>query len=801
MSMLLLNNEISTSIGIKSRLLLWLILPVIFILMITGYITYRVSRYFINIALERTFILQTRVLAHKTENFLEQCRQDLLLIAQDSVDLAKMRRFLANMKAFGGISYCQIAYISQKDKNHLFLAADGDDIFQIPVENISELRPNPFLFYEQIKNSAHNEVWLSGITESEYPFPTPSNPNRKVISKVISFITPYYSEQKESSGYLILSVDVRHIRNILSVLNSPKSPLWAFPRTDEVRYSYMFDTEGWILFQSEDVEKPDKELSTDLARSGFTGTLGRPDLSCGFKPSSAFGYFWKMIDDIKTGSHDIVGLKDPAYYYEGTKEYYLAYAPIRFSPGSDAKSYVYGGIAHIDRSRLTIRAVYKQMDVMVVVTLSTIILVSLLIYFLSDMITKPILKLTEAVNSIQKTGKLEEIRLSSSGYETSLLQNAINSMIATMKQQMEEIRKKEKEIERVSLKEKAPLEEHFPEIVTEDEIPEIVGLGHKTDRLKSDILKAAQADVDVLIIGETGTGKQLTAEAIHRHSKRSEMPFISINCGELDENLQLDTLFGHVKGAFTEAKTDRKGAFLEAHGGTLFLDEIQAASPSVQQALLRATAMRKIKPLGSDKETDVDVRLIAATNADLNALIDHQKFRSDLYFRLKVITIHTIPLRDQKENIPVLVRHFLNQAKLLTHKEELGLSKGALEKMKRYEWPGNVRELMNCIIRAVVMAENRILQAEDIKLDINPSELQQPVKTELPPVRLNRRQEKAYPEILKKNGVTRSEYEEIIGGKLSPRTAQHDLQDLVKKGVLIKAGQGPATRYVPTEYI
>jgi len=129
------------------------------------------------------------------------------------------------------------------------------------------------------------------------------------------------------------------------------------------------------------------------------------------------------------------------------------------------------------------------------------------------------------------------------------------------------------------------------------------------------------------------------------------------------------------------------------------------------------------------------------------------------------------------------------------------LSKGALEKMKRYEWPGNVRELMNCIIRAVVMAENRILQAEDIKLDINPSELQQPVKTELPPVRMNRRQEKAYPEILQKNGVTRSEYEDIIGGKLSPRTAQHDLQDLVKKGVLMKAGQGPATRYVPTEYL
>ena len=152
------------------------------------------------------------------------------------------------------------------------------------------------------------------------------------------------------------------------------------------------------------------------------------------------------------------------------------------------------------------------------------------------------------------------------------------------------------------------------------QIPGIVGAGTKIDRLKTDVYKASQVDVDVLIIGETGTGKQLAADAIHHLSRRSAKPFISINCGELDENLLLDTLFGHVKGAFTEARGDRKGAFLEADGGTLFLDEIQTASMSVQQSLLRAIAMRKIKPLGSDREIDVDVRLIAATNLDLSIL-------------------------------------------------------------------------------------------------------------------------------------------------------------------------------------
>ena len=160
----------------------------------------------------------------------------------------------------------------------------------------------------------------------------------------------------------------------------------------------------------------------------------------------------------------------------------------------------------------------------------------------------------------------------------------------------------------------------------QDALPEIMGLGPKLEKLKQEIMKAAGADADVLIIGETGTGKQLAAEAIHRHSRLAGKPFVAINCGELDENLLLDTLFGHVKGAFTEAKTGRKGAFVEADGGILFLDEIQTASPRVQQALLRATAHRKIKPLGSDRESDIDVRLIAATNADLSRLVELGSF-------------------------------------------------------------------------------------------------------------------------------------------------------------------------------
>ena len=295
-------------------------------------------------------------------------------------------------------------------------------------------------------------------------------------------------------------------------------------------------------------------------------------------------------------------------------------------------------------------------------------------------------------------------------------------MIATVKRQLADIRRMDRTIRDASLKEEAFLDgaaAETPPPAGGDPVPSIVGSGPRIERLKTEIVRAAQVEADVLIIGETGTGKQLAAEAIHGLSARAGEPLISINCGALDENLLLDTLFGHIKGAFTEATSDRNGAFLEAHQGTLFLDEIQAASPRVQQALLRSISARKIKPLGSDREVEVDVRLVVATNVDLKELIDRGGFREDLYFRLKVITVHTPPLRDQKENIPMLARHFLILQAPATGRGAKGLSKGALSKLMRYDWPGNIRELQNCITRAVVMTEGPLIHSEDIHLDVD----------------------------------------------------------------------------------
>jgi DNA-binding NtrC family response regulator len=462
----------------------------------------------------------------------------------------------------------------------------------------------------------------------------------------------------------------------------------------------------------------------------------------------------------------------------------------------------------MDISRLTVAAGLKHMDTMLLITLLGAAGVAALIYLLGAIITRPIHLLATAVRGFQQQPELRPIQLPYLGKEIQDLQLAINTMITTVQRQVEEIHHKDRLIRSASLKEQVSLDHcAIPAGISgEDPAPAIVGYGPRIERLKADIRKAAQVDADVLIIGETGTGKQLTAEAIHQLSERGARPFISINCGALDENLLLDTLFGHVRGAFTEAKGDRKGAFLEAHQGTLFLDEIQVASQRVQQAMLRAIAVRKIKPLGSDREIDIDVRLIVASNIELQNLIQKGKFREDLYFRLKVITIHTLPLREQKENIPVLSRYFLELQERLAGREGMGLSKGALSKLMRYDWPGNVRELQNCITRAVVMAEHPVIQAEDIPLEtrdwdadlgsaILPAPVD-PVKPEEPAIDLSHRQRKAWGAIMAQGRITRSQYQAIIGGNLPARTAIYDLQDLVSKGVLKKAGNGPATHYV-----
>jgi DNA-binding NtrC family response regulator len=242
---------------------------------------------------------------------------------------------------------------------------------------------------------------------------------------------------------------------------------------------------------------------------------------------------------------------------------------------------------------------------------------------------------------------------------------------------------------------------------------DLVGVSRAMEDLQKTIDKLAPTDVSILIQGETGTGKELVARAIHQKSPRSKNAFVPVDCAAINESLMESELFGHVKGAFTGAYTSSQGLLRSADKGTLFLDEVGELSLSTQAKLLRTTQEKEIRPVGDSRIHPMDVRILSATNRDLSKAVSDGQFREDLFYRLNVITIRIPPLRDRKEDIPVLAAHFARRfGDEFSRPKEL--SREAFLLLEQHEWPGNIRELENVIRRAIVLAqENRIL-AEDL---------------------------------------------------------------------------------------
>ena len=242
---------------------------------------------------------------------------------------------------------------------------------------------------------------------------------------------------------------------------------------------------------------------------------------------------------------------------------------------------------------------------------------------------------------------------------------------------------------------------------------DIIGQSPAMDEIFDLIPEVAQSDSSILLTGETGTGKELVAKAIHAKSKRSYLPFIPINCGAIPDSLLESELFGHQKGAFTGATRSRKGFLEVVSGGTLFLDEIGEVSAKMQIDLLRVLEDKKISRIGNCNPVEVDFRLISATRRDLEQEIAAGNFREDFFYRINVITIHIPPLRERKEDIPLLIQHFLEKYSQETTKRVDHITRDTIERLNAYEWPGNVRELENAIERAVVLSKSRTLDIQD----------------------------------------------------------------------------------------
>lgn len=651
---------------------------------------------------------------------------------------------------------------------------------------------------------------------------------------VIRLTTPVYDGSKTYKGQLTLSIDLPHLRDIISLHTSKQSPLFLFPQESEHKKSFFFDAAGWLLFQSESPDRQQADLSVDLLRMGLQGDVGRPGFSTAFRPGFAHDLYWAMVSDVQAGKSGQILVTRPFIAPSGSdRSLYLSYVPIVFEEGAGTRRIV-GGIGCIDTSFVFMASTYRIAGTLSVCVALGVILVFMAMYFVSRRIARQLELLAEAVDVRAGGDDPSPLALGPLFAEINQFQRSINILLMQLHIARSDSLLREGLVEDDRMRQRVNLEKEMRDNPLLDArllampLYGIVGGSQAVGTLRQQIHKASRVLADVLIVGETGTGKELTAEAIHSVSHRAKGPFISINCGALDENLLMDALFGHVKGAFSDAQNERKGAFVAASGGTLHLDEIGNASPKVQQALLRALSVRRIRPLGSDQDVAFDARIIAATNVDLLQLSLTSDFREDLYYRLAVITINTPPLRERKEDIPVLVKYFLDEHMTLSGLDPVGISRGALERLLSHDWPGNIRELRNCITRSLAFAESDLLLAQHILFDERGVELEgddapenESFPSALPPTppakalsappaneaeaeqqdmgvppELNIRQRKAWPLIVKNGVISRSEYQKVVGDAVSVRTAQYDLHDLVDKGLMKKSGRGPSSKYL-----
>jgi DNA-binding NtrC family response regulator len=827
------------------RFLLY-ILPGAFMLIagmgVVGIVT---NRRYIDNAVERNVRLRSTVIVRSLETFLNNRIRDISLLSRTQVNQDSLLQFMQRQAAINPSMYREAGLLTgSAAESLLFVSVDGR-VHQISAEHFSQFQPDPLRLPHNLHTLAKGEVFCTNVSTKEFPFPASDGVGNRQEIETFRMITPY-SPAEGKNGYLLLGVDAKRLRNVLSQSSTSQGKAWGFERSKEVRFSYIFDADGWILFQSEDPEEAQKKLSTHLPRAGVHGTLGKPGMPPAFLPDRAFEDYWKMVEQVRKRQSGLSRMRNGGVHDSPmVSGYFMAYEPITYLGKAGGEPRLFSGMVYIDRSRLAFEAYKATIFTSLVWASGTVFLLLFFFFMMKKFFLQPVDALQKFISSRLDRQHSPEHFPKGTFLEMHRLIETTDRLIQSLDQREGELEKKNNELMSETMQLPEDIHEHYEKSLARDHLfPNFIGMSAEQSYLKEQIQKAAATDIDVFVSGETGTGKELVAEAVHRLSSRSNMPFVAINCGALNENLLLDTLFGHVKGAHSEAKTDRKGAFLEASGGTLFLDEIQAASHKVQQALLRAIAERRIRPLGSDVETEVDIRLITATNQDLMALVKSGAFREDLFYRLVVLTLKTTPLRFHKEDIPLLAYHYLLKTQEIVDKSGLQFSRGAIQKLVSYDWPGNVRELVNCITRTVIFAQETVIQADDLRMDgpdkevplgiftltkdrtedlsgTEPDQLGKDIEKmepggrqpdarrhqegEQPQARdsseqtlpiLSERQSRVLPLIVQKGSITRREYQEVFGGGFPARTANYDLNDLIRKGLLKKTGAGSTTRYL-----
>lgn len=778
-------------------------------------------------AFARNAQLRAMAQANAISRLLDDAYLELEYLAQRPLSEAGVMAHFNAMPAEKRNRYGEVAFQGRTSGEYFVLVNVANTFVSLPAGQVHGNNGGIFSSIGSGSKAKEGEVRVGEPVEAAYvALPAPGGA-RSVAMHVIRLSMPVLGPDQQYQGQLVLSVNLQDMRNILSLYTSDQSPLFLLPQNNLHKKSFMFDLAGWLLFESANVEEPGMPLAVDRLRAGLRGDVGRPGFQEAFRPASDYHLYWTLVADVQAGhagkmlSSEVFGKPD-----SNKQEFFLNYAPIIFH-GHERTEKIVGGIGCFDSSSVLAAVKGKIVVHLFLIFLGIFFVLVFVLYLMGRRISKIIGKMAGELENKIHSDDSTPFAPASPYAELNRFQKSINILLLQLYMIRREIRRRdttdadERMREKVNLDKVIAKDPALNPVMAASPLHGLVGAGPAIAELRQQLRKAAGVLADVLIIGETGTGKELTASAVHAMSYRAKGPFISISCGALDENLLMDALFGHVPGAFSEAHGERKGAFLAASGGTLLLDEIGNASPKVQQALLRALSVRRIVPLGSDREIAYDARVIAATNVDLlQTAISGQGFRDDLYYRLAVITINTPPLRRRKEDLPVLIRHFLEKNCQERGQPLIAVSRGALEKMLAYDWPGNVRELENCLIRSLTFVEGDVLLAQHIlfneAMPENPDNAslqarrasgelisrRRPAEEEATvaaqegeAIALNERQQAVWHLIMRQGSISRSEYQEALDTQISVRTAQYDLYDLVERGLLVKSGAGPSCRY------
>ena len=809
----------------------------------------------VNSAAASNSLIQAHSIAFALGQTLFETRNQLLILAAGSKDKQEMVERMQFRSRVPDMRYREVAFVGIDPKDRYLLLSYNGEIFDVDPIKVAGLPNSPFTTTGRTLRPG--EVTISAPTEIAYPIlMTADGVKNPMPFQVIRFSTPIFREDT-FEGILTLSIDLRTLRHTITTFITEAEESEG---VDKGLMRVVFiDSDGWMIFQGETDPDDALPLRLDDVRAGFRGDFGRAGFGGAFRPRPDYYGYWTMMNEIQqahTGQlrgNDQEGWSDGSIPVET-----VSYAPVTYQDMTKDTTVVIGCIAVLDASFIISQTGAWLSGIYCLAGACAVLLFGLIFYYMARVLSAQVNGLCAEVAQAGQQSVVEPLPAADEVRELSGLRAAINLLLERLRtleqdrDMADSLTVNQMRLERV---ETLPLAYEAPADGIMGESPAMVVL-------RQAIAQASAVNVDVLVVGETGTGKELVSRAIHAQSARRNGPFITINCGALDEGLLMDTLFGHVKGAYTEARQPRKGAFLAAEGGTLMLDEVGTASPRVQQALLRALSDRCIQPLGSDELIHFDTRVIAATNADLKSDVREGKFREDLFFRLAVITIHTPALREHKMDIPYLIVAFMKEGRGDLDVRLPDVSRGVMSQLMHYHWPGNVRELRNCVLRAMAFCEGDLILPHHLAMGshtmdahlqekepgtpllpvkaeaVSPETItqaceipeaaridetarkaaapatppapeaqaakaaQQPPKPQEPgPTNpFNHRITRTLPDITIRTMLTRQEYQELVGGGISARTAQYDLQLLVEAGILRKEGRGPSMRYVVTKW-